>query len=255
MKNVERKRDIVWSYGGGTQSAAIAVMILKGELPRPDYAIMADTTYEMTETWDYLNTVVQPALNLIGLEIVIVPHSYSMYDLYQNDYLVIPSYTTQNGKVGKKPTHCSGFWKMKAIRKWLREQGVKACETWIGISVDEAERMKPSDVQWNTNVYPLIDMKSANRSQCYQIIKDFGWPKPPKSHCWMCPNMGLSGWQYLRKEYPQDFQKAIDFENRIREKNPHEWLHRYAKPIEQAVLLPDQQLELFDGCDSGYCWT
>lgn len=252
----EGKRKIVWSYGGGTQSAAITVLILKNILPKPDYSVMADTSYEMTETWDYLNNVVQPELKKIGVEITIVPHSYAKYDLYQKDYLVIPSYTTQNktGRIGKKPTHCSGEWKMRSIRRWLREQGVEACDTWLGISTDESERMKESNVDWNRNVYPLIDLR-ISRSQCYQIIAEYGWQKPPKSHCWMCPNMGLNGWKYLKENYPLDFEKAIKFEKQIRSKNSNEWLHRSGKPIDEAVQLDENQPDLFDGCDSGYCWT
>lgn len=33
----------VWSFGGGVQSAAIAVMVVKGVLPRPDLIVIADT--------------------------------------------------------------------------------------------------------------------------------------------------------------------------------------------------------------------
>jgi hypothetical protein len=58
----------VWSYGGGTQTAAIAVLILQGKLPKPDIAVMADTGREIQSTWDYLYTVVQPALDSIGVD-------------------------------------------------------------------------------------------------------------------------------------------------------------------------------------------
>lgn len=40
------KRFTVWSSGGGTQSSAIAVLILKRLLPRPDRAVIADTGRE-----------------------------------------------------------------------------------------------------------------------------------------------------------------------------------------------------------------
>ena len=47
----------VWSYGGGTQTAAIAVLILQGRLPKPDIAVMADTGREIASTWDYLRNL------------------------------------------------------------------------------------------------------------------------------------------------------------------------------------------------------
>ena len=35
------ERAIVWSYGGGVQSAAIAVLVVQGKLPRPERIVMA----------------------------------------------------------------------------------------------------------------------------------------------------------------------------------------------------------------------
>ncbi len=43
-------RSLIWSYGGGVQSAAIAVLVLRGELPRPERAVMADTSREASAT-------------------------------------------------------------------------------------------------------------------------------------------------------------------------------------------------------------
>ena len=34
----------VWSFGGGTQSVAIAVLIAQGRLPKPERTIFADTS-------------------------------------------------------------------------------------------------------------------------------------------------------------------------------------------------------------------
>ena len=52
----------LWSSGGGTQSAAIAVLILQGKLPRPDLAVIADTEREKASTWAYMDEYTQPAL-------------------------------------------------------------------------------------------------------------------------------------------------------------------------------------------------
>ena len=62
-------RLVVWSYGGGTQSAAIAVLVLRGELPRPERIVMADTSREASATWAYLAEVVGPALAEVGLAV------------------------------------------------------------------------------------------------------------------------------------------------------------------------------------------
>ena len=85
---------IVWSYGGGTQSAAIAVLILQGKLPRPDVAVIADTGRELSTTWDYQAEVVAPALESIGLPVQNIGTDYKRYDLMKSGHTaLIPAYT------------------------------------------------------------------------------------------------------------------------------------------------------------------
>jgi len=42
----------VWSYGGGTQSIAIALLVVMVKLPKPDLIVTADTSFEASETWE-----------------------------------------------------------------------------------------------------------------------------------------------------------------------------------------------------------
>ena len=248
---------IVWSNGGGRQSAAIGVMILEGILPRPDIICMADTSRECSETWDYLENVMQPAFWKIGLKINVIPHKYATVDLYSgkgNDVL-IPAFTRKYGKVGKMPTFCSNEWKQRPVRRWLREQGVEQCDLWLGISTDEMERMKISDVDWQKNVYPLIEIKPTSRHQCISIVEKYGWPTPPKSRCWMCPNMSAYSWRQLRDKYPDDFIKAVRLESAVRKFDEFFYLHELGIPLTAAVKKSDHQSDMFDGCDSGFCWT
>src|SRR5690242_16471812 len=58
---------ITWSYGGGTQTLAIAILIALGKLPKPDLIVMADTGDEATETWEYTITHVLPLFDALGL--------------------------------------------------------------------------------------------------------------------------------------------------------------------------------------------
>lgn len=62
-------RSLVWSYGGGTQSIAIAVLIAQGRLPKPERIVMSDTGREATETWEWLETYVGPLLAEHGLTV------------------------------------------------------------------------------------------------------------------------------------------------------------------------------------------
>ena len=259
---------IVWSYGGGTQSAAIAVLILEGKLPMPDIICMADTAREVQETWDYLKRVVRPA----GIDVKIIPHSYATVDLHGGrDDLLIPAFTryrmdhNENDllkpthrssiEVGKLPTFCSNEWKQRPVRRWLREQGVKDCDLWLGISTDEIERMKISDVKWQRNVYPLIEIIPTSRHQCVSLVERHGWPTPPKSRCFMCPNMSPSHWRTLRDKAPEDFAKAVELERELQTLDADIYLHKLGIPLTDAVAQSDLQSDMFDGCDSGFCWT
>jgi hypothetical protein len=60
---------VVWSCGGGTQSAAISALIVRGELPKPSAAIIADTGREASETWRYYECTLKPALEAQAAEI------------------------------------------------------------------------------------------------------------------------------------------------------------------------------------------
>lgn len=101
----------VWSYGGGTQSAAIAVLILQGKLPRPDVAVIADTGRELSTTWDYMAEIVSPAMEALSLPIQVVGKEYARHDLMNSGRTaLIPAYTTYGGQTGKLPTWCSNDW-------------------------------------------------------------------------------------------------------------------------------------------------
>ncbi len=246
---------IVMSYGGGKQTVAMVTLVLEGKLQKPDVIVMADTGREVQTTFEYLNSIVQPALKAIGLHVEIAGHEYSHHDLYKSGDLLLPTFTRQSGSVGKMPTFCSDEWKQRVIRRWLRERGVNDTDVWLGISLDEAERMKASGLNWYRHVYPLIEITPMHRSQCVTQIQKFGWEVPNKSRCYMCPNQSALAWKDLKRRNDGDFEKAAQLENEVRQKDQHVYFHPLAIPLEQAVEQSELQTDMFDGCDSGYCFT
>ena len=246
---------ITMSYGGGKQTVAMITLVLEGKLPRPDLIVMADTGREVKTTFEYLDRVVQPALREVGLRVEIAGHEYSHHDLYKSGDLLLPTFTRQNGTIGKMPTFCSDEGKQRVIRRWLRERGVNDTDVWLGISLDEAERMKDSGLNWYRHVYPLIELVPMHRSQCVTQIQKFGWEVPNKSRCYMCPNQSALAWKDLKRRADGDFDKAVQLENEVRQKDQHVYFHPLAIPLEQAVEQSKLQKDMFDGCDSGYCFT
>jgi 3'-phosphoadenosine 5'-phosphosulfate sulfotransferase (PAPS reductase)/FAD synthetase len=54
----DRKKTLtVISLGAGVQSSTMALMAAKGELPKPDCAIFADTGYEPKKIYEYLEWI------------------------------------------------------------------------------------------------------------------------------------------------------------------------------------------------------
>lgn len=233
------KRTQVLSYGGGWQTVTLCVLILKGKLPRPDIIVIADTGREKSSTFDYLDEVVQPALEREGMRVEIAPHSLATVDLYaHNGDLLLPVYT----ETGKLPTFCSTEWKQRVVMRYLKSKGVGDCDAWIGFSADEQDRVNAlrsntSLPKWYNRTTPLYDI-GITRADCGVIVKDYGWPEPPSSACWMCPNMDDREWYEMQQNYPDDFAKAIELEAEIREWDGEIYLHSSRQPLGQATFNP-----------------
>jgi hypothetical protein len=243
-------RKVVLSYGGGVQSTAIACLIVTGKLPRPDYIVIADTGREAETTWDYLDKHAAPRLAAVGLTVELAGHDLATVDLYSSGgSILIPAYTKHSdGKIGRLPTYCSVEWKRRVMHRWMRQAGIKQAEVWLGISVDEAHRMKDSPVKWVTHRYPLIDawMK---RADCLALLEANGWPPPPRSSCWMCPHRTTADWRALTRN---DLRRAVEFEVDMREHDPSLTLRGSGEPLTMGTGGPDTPV---DGCEGGWCWS
>ncbi len=240
-------RTQVFSSGGGTQSAAIAALIVKGDL-RPDISVIVDTEREVQQTWDYHDAIIVPALAKVGITLHRVPKSkYATVDLYggkDGNSLLIPAFTNQSGEQGKLPTFCSNEWKERVVRRFCTELMPESdgFDIWLGISRDESHRMRVGHTgKWQYK-HPLIDdRRYLSRQDCKALVKSMGWPPPPKSRCWMCPNQSPVEWADLDKNHPIDAAKAKDFEAQIQQRDAQ-------------VYLRNANADGGD-CMSGFCFT
>ena len=165
----------ILSYGGGTQTVAMCVLVAQGKLPRPDYVIAADTGREMPSTWEYADRYMRPLLASVGLELHIAPHTLATVDVWAgNGDLLVPAYTP----TGKLPTFCSDKWKASVVRRYARRVlGTGADLTnWIGFSLDEMKRVKGEEGRR----YPLIDLM-LTKADCEAVILAAGLPLPRKA--------------------------------------------------------------------------
>ena len=256
------KRLTIWGSGGGTQSAAIAVLICKGLLPRPDAAAIIDTGRETQDTWDYLDNVVNPALakKFGDFQVERVPCSIlarnSMPPSLWNGEgtLLIPAY--ERG-LPKLSNYCSSHWKRDALKRWALDRGLTPATNWIGFSTDEMDRVvTPRALNWLLD-YPLIFKVPRSREGCVNEIEQFGWPEAPKSSCYHCPNRRNAQWRRLRDHRPNEFELACQEDESIRLRNPNVYLHESLVPLRIADLGKDgddaKQITL--GCNSGDCFV
>jgi hypothetical protein len=236
----------VWSCGGGVQSVAIAALIYTGKIEAPDFSVMADTGYERSSTWEYIEFLQKK----VPVEIV-KASDYATVGLWggkEKKTLLIPAFTDINGEPAKMGGFCSNEWKRRVIDRWLREQGVTSFRRWIGFSTDELRRAKNYD-----DYYPLIWARMS-RNDCLSLIESLGWPMPPRSSCWMCPNHSPQEWREIRAS--DDWQKVVAFDEAMREKDPNAWLTRDIQPID-SVDFDSPARDLFEetDCESGVCFV
>ena len=259
----------VISLGWGVQSWTLAAMAALGEI-QADVAIHADTTWEKAATYAFRQQW-EPWLQERGLRVVTVSDEVQAVTKVTTEQTDLPAYTnTPNTRGGMLRRQCTHRWKIEPIRRWLREElqhqglrkGPGAVESLQGISLDEWQRMKDSDVQWIVNRYPLVEMK-LTRGDCVQWLERHGLPTPPKSACVFCPFQSVRTWQELKRNGGPDWEVALQVDAQIRTVRPPYdlFVHPARMPLAEAVTIPEDsgfsQAAMFDGdgCESGYCFV
>ncbi len=250
----------ILSSGGGTQSACIIALVIQERLPRPDGIAIVDTEREHGPVWEYHDSVIVPELDKVGLEIHRIKKSdFATVDIWaksEDGGCLMPVFTSGGGK---SDTFCSNEWKVRVLNRFWRERGVPTNEQrrWIGFSLDEANRyhrMKKSEDYLDGRIrFPLINDVPLNRRAAIKVVEDMGWPTPPRSACWMCPNHTETEWRNLKLHHPREFQKAVELEREIRIKEPTSFFHSSCLPLDEVDF--GNEGDLFRPCDSGMCFV
>lgn len=247
---------IVLSLGWGIQSWTIASMVALGELPPIDAAIHADTTYERTATYEFA-TRHKPWLEQHGVRVITVTSDSPRKALTMNR-CEIPAFTFNGITKGQLRRQCTEKWKIRPIRKWMQaNRNKQPVEVWIGISTDEFKRMKPSDVQYVTNKWPLIDA-DFSRDKCIAWLMEHKLDIPTKSACVFCPYHDTSAWRELKNNGGSDWSMAIKVDQAIRKTRPpfDLYVHPARKPlttIDFRSVEEKGQLSLWDDECTGIC--
>jgi hypothetical protein len=260
----------ILSLGAGVQSTTLALMAAHGEIgPMPDAAIFSDVGDEPEPVYEHLRWL--SSGNVLPFPVHIAGRGVLSSDVLSGDKQARPPLFVRTKKgVGMLGRQCTRNYKLRPIRAKTRELlGVGprdhvapgAVEAWIGISLDEVFRMKPSDVRFLVNRHPLVE-KRITRRGCIEWLKANGYSIPPKSSCWHCPYQTNAQWRDKRDNRPSEWQKAVEFDRAVRAPaivklyGAEGFLHPSAIPLDQVDLSTDEdhgQLNLFLNDCEGLC--
>lgn len=258
------------SLGAGVQSSTLALLIKHGEVPMVDAAIFSDTQWEPRAVYqwlDWLETQLPFPVHRVTAgsirESILAKQNTS-----GGRFAAIPWHVkTENGTRGIGRRQCTSEFKInpliKAKRMLLGYQPrqripMNACETLIGISRDEASRMRDSSERWNRNTYPLIDL-GMSRQDCLNWMRKRGYPEPPKSSCIGCPFHSNDEWRRIKAD-PEAWADALLIDEIIRTPirgfRGQQFAHRSLLPLAEVDLTTAEergQMNLFENECQGMC--
>lgn len=266
----------VISLGAGVQSSTMALMAAKGEItPMPDLAIFADTQAEPESVYTWLDWLEK--------QLPFPVHRVTKGDLYKEALTIrttedgrkfarvnLPMHMQNEDGSAGRITHrnCTIEYKIRPIEKALRHtceipRGAKdvLVSQWIGISLDEATRMKEAKASWIKNRWPLIEL-GMRRNDCIVWMRENGFPEPPRSSCVFCPFHNNTEWRRLKNDEPLEFTKAVEFETLMQTARESDnfrsipFLHPSLKPLQLVDLSTAEergQLNLFENECEGMC--
>jgi hypothetical protein len=257
----------VISLGAGVQSSTMALMAAHGEItPMPNCAIFADTMAEPASVYKWLDWLESklpfPVVRVSAGSLA--KKSSETYFSKRNQKETVTGIPVFS-KTGLWPRQCTKDFKIapidKEITRQMRRVGAKRCVKWIGISLDEAHRMKPARRTTVEHRWPLVDSR-LNRGQLIEWMRRNGYPEPPRSACVFCPYHSDSEWRRLKREEPAEFESAAKFEHKLQtayarlKHNQTPFLHRSLVPLRDVDFSTDedygQQVMFGNDCE-GMC--
>jgi hypothetical protein len=262
------------SLGAGVQSTYIALREAREGWLGIDAAIFADTGSEPPSVYRHLEALIPqlpfPVHCVVGYRSGerLRESIMSRVSQAKSGSGGPPFFTTTTGRDhGMLPRQCTHDFKLAPLAKKQREllglkrgrrpEGILA-EVILGISADEALRMKPNHLPYLRNVFPLVE-RGITRGHCLEWFKKNGLPTPPKSACTYCPYRSDRAWKDLRDNEPEAFADAVRMDEAIRDgyrgSTEKLYVHRSLTPLSEADFRTAEdfgQMDFINECE-GLC--
>ena len=260
------------SISCGQGAPSLFLIILAGEgYFKADVVIVADTGWEIDMLWSdgkrtdaksFFEIVTKPLAESYGIPAVFVrsqkkdgtkyPPLPEMQYPGKED---IPLYGSKGGRLRQT---CTSKWKIQAIRQELRRRGANSAITYLGLTVDEVQRIKPNNVKWEQLSWPLIGYpkrenwnKEFRRIDINEDLERRNIPYLVTSQCDGCPHKNYFRWKNNTQE---KIKELTEFESRW---NGTQFLTDKRKPLPEALEEMKNNIskkESLDFCESGYCF-
>lgn len=240
------------SLGAGVQSTTLALATARGDVgPMPDVAIFADTKWEPKKVrrhLDWLKSVLPfPVIDVSAgdLRADIIARRNST----GGRYAAVPWFILNpDGTRGMGRRQCTKEYKLGPIAREVRRLlgvGPRAyikpgsVEVWIGISMDEIVRMKPSRTKYMVNRWPLIEA-GMTRADCERWLAERQY-SAPKSSCIGCPFHTNAMWRDMRDNHPDEWADAVEVDAALRagshdRMRGQEFMHSSCLPLDRAPI-------------------
>ena len=261
----------ILSLGAGVQSSTMALMAAAGEIqPMPTCAIFADTKAEPKQVYDWLDWLEEQ----LPFPVCRVCEKDGLTKAIEGGALEKkraanpPLFTlSANGSKGILSRDCTLEFKVKPIIAKTRELvGLakgrrckrKLVVQWIGISLDEVQRMKPSRMAWIEHRWPLIDARMS-RHDCLRWMESRGYPMPPRSACVYCPYHSNHEWRRVKQDADawREAERVDELvRNGIRGTTDKLFVHKTCTPLAEVDLSTEEergQGNLFNNECEGMC--
>lgn len=219
------------SLGAGRQSTALYLMACDGVFgdERPTVAIFSDTQDEPADVYRHLDRLERDFGHVIPIRRVTrgklsadLAESKRGSRIANPPFYVATAGTVEEGTLRRQ---CTREYKVEPIQREVRAMLGAAkgerlpkdtrVESWQGISLDEASRMRDAREWWVSNRYPLIFDHPMTADQCAEYNARRGYAAA-KSACVFCPYTSDARWRTMKQERPDDFAEAVRVDEMIR---------------------------------------
>lgn len=264
----------VISLGAGVQSSTMYRMAaLQMFDVVPDLAVFADTQQEPGWVYENLDRLerdhghVIPIVRATAGDLGEAIKRATDPDRKGKRFAAIPFWVQGEKKPVPGRRQCTREYKIDVVKKAIRDrlglkprqraQGKFKVQEWVGISVDEAHRAKPSRYPWIESRWPLLE-KDFDRDDCIAFHTINGFPVPKKSACVFCPYRSSDEWLRWKNEEPDLFERACQWDELLRQSGPLrgmqrlQYISQQAKPLREITQEKDPIDHFGNECE-GMC--